>query len=201
MRIVLEPLPAAVFLFVVLCWLAFVAAFALRGRPPADEPQAERRSDPSSRVGIALQGVAYALVWAAHRQWFTPFAPVGAAGEAALAVLTAALAVGSAWFVVAAAKELGKEWSLTARVLGEHRLVTGGPYRFVRHPIYTGMLGMLLATALAVGHWLALPFAVFVYTLGTLIRVRAEERLLRETFGPRFEDYARRVAAFVPGLL
>ena len=46
-----------------------------------------------------------------------------------------------------------------------------------------------------------LPFALFVYTLGTLIRVRAEEQLLRETFGPRFDDYARRVAAFVPGLL
>jgi len=201
MRIVLQPLPTAVFVFVILCWLAFVAAFAFRRQPGGGGAKAERKSDPSSRVGIALQGVAYALVWAAHRQWFTPFADVGTAGEVALAALTAALAVGSVWIVVAAARELGREWSLTARVVEGHRLVTGGPYRVVRHPIYTGMLGMLLATALAVGHWLVLPFAVFVYTLGTLIRVRTEERLLRETFGPRFDDYARRVAAFVPGLL
>jgi protein-S-isoprenylcysteine O-methyltransferase Ste14 len=46
-----------------------------------------------------------------------------------------------------------------------------------------------------------LPTAVFVYTLGTLIRVRTEERLLRETFGADFDDYARRVRAFIPGIL
>src|SRR5437764_10345970 len=135
MRLVLQPLPTAVFVFVVLCWLAFFAAFAFRTQPVGDGARPERKSDTSSRVGIGLQGVAYAIVWAAHRRWFTPFVGVGAAGEIMLAVLTAALAAGSVWFVVAAARELGKEWSLTARVVEEHRLVTGGPYRVVRHPI------------------------------------------------------------------
>ncbi|MDT5157309.1 MAG: hypothetical protein QOH51_1666 [Acidobacteriota bacterium] len=46
-----------------------------------------------------------------------------------------------------------------------------------------------------------LPTAVIVYIIGTLIRVRSEEKLLRETFGPEFGDYARRVHAFIPGLL
>ena len=201
MRLIPNLLSAAVLAFVVVCWIAFVAFFFLRKNPHDGEAEFERKSVPSSRIGIAMQGLAYAIIWAAHRPYFTPFVEVGTAGEIVLAILTAALAAGSVWFVVAAARELGREWSLTARVVEGHRLVTAGPYRYVRHPIYTGMLGMLLATALAVGHWLALPFAVFVYTLGTLVRVRAEERLLRETFGERFEDYARRVAAFVPGLL
>ena len=45
-----------------------------------------------------------------------------------------------------------------------------------------------------------LPAAAFTYVLGTLVRVRTEERLLHETFGPQFDDYARRVAAFITGL-
>ena len=201
MRLILEPLPAATFAFVVLCWLAFVAFFAFRKKPPADGAARERKNDSSSRIGIAMQGLAYGIVWAAHRQLFTPFADVGFAGEVALAVLTAALSLASLWFVASAVRRLGKEWSLTARVVEGHRLATGGTYGVVRHPIYTGMLGMLLATALAVGHWLPLPFALFVYVVGTLMRVRSEERLLRETFGPQYDDYARRVAAFIPGIL
>src|SRR2546423_15514144 len=115
MRLVLHPLPTAVFLCVALCWLAFVAFFTFRRNPHGGDAKPERKSDTSSRVGIAMQGLAYALVWAAHRQYFTPFVEVGAAGEVVLAILTVALAAGSVWFVVAAARELGREWSLTAR--------------------------------------------------------------------------------------
>jgi protein-S-isoprenylcysteine O-methyltransferase Ste14 len=62
------------------------------------------------------------------------------------------------------------------------------------------MLGMLIATGLAISDWIALFAAIVVFAIGTWIRVRIEERLLRETFGQSFEDYAREVPAVIPGI-
>ncbi|HXJ67298.1 MAG TPA: isoprenylcysteine carboxylmethyltransferase family protein, partial [Verrucomicrobiae bacterium] len=101
---------------------------------------------------------------------------------------------------LAAVRTLGKQWSYEARVIEGHELVTQGPYRFVRHPIYTAMLGKLLASNFAFGHWLGLVIAGSVFVVGTLIRIQAEEKLLRETFGTAYAEYAQRVPAFLPGL-
>jgi protein-S-isoprenylcysteine O-methyltransferase Ste14 len=62
------------------------------------------------------------------------------------------------------------------------------------------MLGMLLATGLAISHWLAALAALLVFIIGTVIRVRSEEKLLREAFGQEFDNYSQRVPAIVPGL-
>jgi protein-S-isoprenylcysteine O-methyltransferase Ste14 len=115
-------------------------------------------------------------------------------------LLAICAAVGSVWLVTAAVQTLGKEWSLTARLVEGHKLATTGPYAFVRHPIYTGMLGMLVATGLALSHWAALLVALVIFSVGTIIRVHTEEKLLREAFGEQFENYAQRVPAIVPGL-
>ena len=118
--------------------------------------------------------------------------------EIALSVLTMVLAVASVWFCGAAVRTLGKQWSLAARVLEGHKLVTEGPYNVVRNPIYTGMFGMLLATSLAVSHWTGLSIAIVIFAIGTFIRVRSEEKLLREAFGAEFDEYARKVPAVIP---
>ena len=60
------------------------------------------------------------------------------------------------------------------------------------------MLGMLVATGLVYSHWVAFVAAVALYGVGTAIRVRSEEKLLREQFGAAFDDYKRRVPAVVP---
>ena len=60
---------------------------------------------------------------------------------------------------------------------------------------------MLLATGLAVSHWIGLLIAIILFAVGTIIRVRSEERLLRETFGAEFDDYARKVPAVIPFLV
>ena len=118
-----------------------------------------------------------------------------------LSILTMLVAIASVWFSAAAIRTLGQQWSLAARVLEGHKLVTQGPYSVVRNPIYTGMFGMLLATGLTVSHWIGLVIAIVVFAIGTIIRVRSEERLLREMFGGEFDQYASTVPAVIPFLI
>lgn len=195
MKITLEFLPTVVFVIVMLCWFAFAAVFIFRKQPPKAPDQ---KRDRSSIPGVALQALAYAIVWSIHRQFLSPIV----AGVKWLELVAAAIAIvaalGSVLLIMSAVKTLGKEWSITARMVQDHKLATKGPYARMRHPIYTGMLGMLVATGLAISHWIVLVAAIVVFAIGTLIRVRSEERLLRETFGPQFEEYARRVPAVIP---
>ena len=190
-------LPTLVFVVGMLCWIAFAGTFLLRKKPSSPPDQ---KREPGSLFGVALQGLSYGIVGVFHRTMFTP--PVSDKEPLALAasVLAVVAAVSSLWLIMTALKMLGKEWSLTARLVEGHQLATEGPYAYVRHPIYTGMLGMLVATGLAVSHWAALLGALFVFFIGTIIRVRSEEKLLRGAFGEQFEAYARRVPAIRPGL-
>jgi len=189
--------PTLAFVVMMLSWFAFVITFLVHKKPPAPP---EKKRDPSSITGIVLQGVSYGIVWTIRRSWFTPMFP-NKSLEIVLAVLTMFLAVWSVWFCSAAIRTLGKQWSLAARVVEGHKLVTEGPYNIVRNPIYTGMFGMLLATGLAVSHWIGLVIAIVIFAIGTFIRVRSEERLLREMFGPEFDAYARKIPAVIPFLI
>lgn len=179
------------------CWVAFAAIFIFRKKPP-NAPDQKR--DRASIPGVALQALAYAIVWSIHRQFFSPIVSGVEWLELVAAVIAIVAALGSVLLIMSAVKTLGKEWSITARMVQDHKLATKGPYARVRHPIYTGMLGMLVATGLAIGHGIVLVAAIVVFAIGTWIRVRIEERLLRETFGPQFEEYARRVPAVIPGI-
>ncbi|HET6178241.1 MAG TPA: isoprenylcysteine carboxylmethyltransferase family protein [Candidatus Sulfotelmatobacter sp.] len=184
---------------VMLCWVVFAAVFVFRKRLP-QEPEAKR--DNVAFFGIALQGCAYGLVWFQRpRSAFLP--PVealsGAAGIA-FGVFTVGIAAASVWLVSSAVRHLGKQWAVAARLVEDHKLITTGPYRYVRNPIYTGMYGMLIATGLATEHWIALIIGVVIFAIGLVIRVRSEEKLLRSAFGEEFEEYARRVPAVVPGI-
>jgi protein-S-isoprenylcysteine O-methyltransferase Ste14 len=191
--------PTFAFGVVMLSWLAFVGVFAsfLRKKAPS-APDSKRER--TSIAGIALQGVSYAIVWTLRRPPFSPIVSAGKSAEIALAILIMTVAIGSVWFCSAAVRILGKQWSITARVLEGHKLITEGPYSVVRNPIYTGMFGMLLATGLAISHWIGLLIAIVVFAAGTAIRVHSEEKLLREAFLEEFESYARRVPAVVPFL-
>jgi protein-S-isoprenylcysteine O-methyltransferase Ste14 len=124
--------------------------------------------------------------------------PMSIAGEEVIAGLTIIFTIASVWFCYAAVRALGKQWALMARVIEGHELIRQGPYAVVRNPIYLAMLGMLIATGLAVSRWQALVGAAIVFAVGTAIRIRTEENLLRQAFGPKFDDYARRVPAFLP---
>ncbi len=202
MRVHFDPLWTTVFGVVALCWAVFwLAIFARAAQVPTASAAQERKRDPASITGFILQSISFAIAGMAWRQPFTAIASLGMPLEFLIALLTMVIAIASSSLVAVAVRTLGKQWSLTARVLAEHKLVTSGPYRLVRNPIYTGMLGMLLASILAGSQWWVAVPSVLVFFVGTLIRVRAEERLLRESFGAQYDDYARRVPALIPFLV
>jgi protein-S-isoprenylcysteine O-methyltransferase Ste14 len=92
---------------------------------------------------------------------------------------------------------LAGNWSSDVTFKQNHQLVKSGPYRFVRHPIYTGLLVMFLGTALEVGSvhcWLAVPLV----TSGFWIKLKQEEALLLRHFPNEYPAYRKRVKALVP---
>ena len=187
--------PTLAFVVMMLSWIAFVITFLVHKKPPSPP---DKKRDPSSISGIVFQGLSYAVVWSVRRSWFTPMFGSNKYLEIVLTIVTMLLAIGSVWFCATAIRTLGEQWSLAARVVEGHKLVTEGPYSIVRNPIYTGMFGMLLATGLAVSHWIGLAIAIVIFAIGTFIRVRSEEKLLREAFGAEFDEYARTVPAVIP---
>jgi protein-S-isoprenylcysteine O-methyltransferase Ste14 len=94
---------------------------------------------------------------------------------------------------------LGIMWSGSPAVKQEHQLRTNGPYSVTRHPIYTGMLGMLLGCLLVTGGGRCIaPFPVFLVLLE--IKLHIEERLMRAEFPDGYPRYRQRVPQLVPGL-
>ena len=181
-------------ILIVLFWICFALIFIFRKKPPQAE---EVKCASVSKWGIMVQGGAFAVVWFIHRTRWWPF-PASTAGEIALAAVAVLLALFSNLLCLRAIQTLGKQWTYEARVIKGHELITSGPYAMVRNPIYLGMFGLMLSAGLVFTTWWALLIAVIVFLIGNQIRIRAEEQLLRETFGEQFDDYARRVPAFLP---
>ena len=180
---------------VVLGWFAFTMIFLLRKKRVVTE---EQKRDKASIIGIVLQMIGFGLVWSIRRPMFSAIGGSSTGLNAFLLIIEILFVVGSIWLVTKVVQTLGKQWSLTARLVKDHNLVIEGPYRVVRHPIYTGMMGMLFATGLATSYWWVIGLALSVFICGTIIRFRIEERLLRGQFGRVYDEYAVRVPALIP---
>lgn len=117
--------------------------------------------------------------------------PEHAAVGAVLVAAGLALAVWARW-------HLGRNWSAAVAVKEGHSLIRSGPYRVVRHPIYSGMGLALVGTALAIGAARGLIGAALIVG-GFVVKLLAEEARMRETF-PEYDDYCRRTARLIPGV-
>src|SRR5262249_14073530 len=123
------------------------------------------------------------------------FLPAGAwrvpAGLATMAAATL--------FHVWARVHLGRNWSSDVMIKSAHQLVRSGPYRFVRHPIYSAIFGLAFGTAIVSGRILSL-IGVLLFVIAYVAKLRAEERALSATFGAEWDDYRRHSWALMPGL-
>ena len=101
-------------------------------------------------------------------------------------------------FALWAIATLGRHYDLELEIHRDHELVQSGPYRLVRHPVYTG-LGLHFAGAcLATGNLVLLAGTVLVTYPALYLRAKTEERLLRGQFGAEYDAYAREVGMLVP---
>ncbi|MGE5223862.1 MAG: methyltransferase family protein [Omnitrophica WOR_2 bacterium] len=94
---------------------------------------------------------------------------------------------------------LGKQYSAQVTIQKEHRLITVGLYRFIRHPRYLGLTILLLGTALLFRSWAGLV-ADFILLAALVWRIGDEEILLHQEFGDRWDDYCRHTWRMLPGI-
>ena len=184
-----------------LCWAALAAMLVLariRARSGTGSDGSTRKRDLQSWLGLGLQGLGFSIAWGMHRGDSAFIPGSGLALDWAVAAFAVLLAITSTAFAGSALRTLDKQWSLTARVRGDHELIRHGAFARVRHPIYSALLGLLMATAICLSVWWALPLAMAVYLLGTRWRTAREERLLTEMFGVAYDEYRRQVPWLLP---
>jgi protein-S-isoprenylcysteine O-methyltransferase Ste14 len=178
-----------------LLWIAFIVYWSMAARTAAPAKSAE--SPRSRRIHVYLLNGALLLLLFLPRPGlrgrYLPLSPL---------IVAAGLIVQGAFFVLAAwaRRYLGRNWSGAITEAVGHELVRAGPYRVIRHPIYSAMIGMFIGTALVSGEWHAL-LGVIIIVLPYWRKVRLEERHLRQVFGAAYETYQRESWALLPGLL
>lgn len=130
----------------------------------------------------------------AHYGWlgtrFVPVDPFWAWLGVAITAAGTGLAIWARW-------HLGANWSGVVTLKEGHELIRTGPYRMIRHPIYTGILLGLLGTAVTIGEvrgLIALPVAWISFYM----KARREESFLTQEFGPAFEEHRRHTGMFLP---
>jgi len=161
--------------------------------PAFRAPHGQKRSSITAKgptlVGVLLEIAAYSVAGIFH----TNYAPSWP--RLVAVVIAGPLGVILMWKAVS---HLGRQFRINAGLYEDHELVRTGPYVIVRHPIYASMLLMLVATAMLVTRppWMAVAFGLFL--IGTEIRVRTEDGLLKSRFGGQFDEYRHRVSAYIP---
>jgi len=145
---------------------------------------------PRGTWGLVLQTAGMLIAWV----WI-PHSPEPSLARMAASMILGPLAVVLGWLCV---RHLGRQLRILAGLYPDHELIRTGPYGMVRHPVYLSMFLLMLATGLLLARWPLLLLAVALFIAGTEIRISAEEGLLRERFGKEFEDYTRKVPAYLP---
>jgi protein-S-isoprenylcysteine O-methyltransferase Ste14 len=177
----------ALWIFFGLYWV--VSAFKLK--------KTKKRESWSQRFRYVLpMVVAFYLLSEprAHYGWlgarFVPASDAAAWVGVALTAAGVAIAIWARW-------HLGANWSGVVTLKEGHELIRSGPYRTIRHPIYTGILLALLGTAVAVGEVRGL-LAVTIAWLSFYAKARREESFLTQEFGDRFGEHRRHTGMFLP---
>ena len=96
--------------------------------------------------------------------------------------------------------DLGEHWSITLEVREQHRLITQGVYRRIRHPMYSALVLYSLGHALVIPNWVAGPSNVVAFAILFALRVHAEEQMMSDAFGDEYATYAARTKRLIPGV-
>lgn len=175
-------------------WILFIAYWSAAAKNSAPEKSSESRASRQLHQYLMNGALLLLFIPVPGLRWrFLPVSPL---------LVLAGLAIHLASMLLAlwARRHLGRNWSGAITVKVDHQLIRTGPYRLVRHPIYSAMLGMFVGTALVSGEWhalLGLGLIAFAYWR----KIRLEEERLRAAFGADYDAYRSRTRALIPGLL
>jgi protein-S-isoprenylcysteine O-methyltransferase Ste14 len=180
--------------FCAYCWLAFIVYWFVSA---LKRKEAKRKESRLERLRHSLP------MLAAYILTFVPASHYGALGARVvpapelLGIIGALATVAGVALAIWARWHLGTNWSATVSIRADHELIYTGPYRTIRHPIYTGMLLAFAGTALALGEVRGVIAFVIVLT-AFYFKARKEESFLTQEFGERFAERARRTGMFLP---
>jgi protein-S-isoprenylcysteine O-methyltransferase Ste14 len=173
-------------------WVVFSLFWSVASRNSAPTQSSEPKASTYLHQ-IVLNGALVLLFWPAPglTGWFLPQRFHFLVGVGVI------IQVGFLLLALWARRHLGRNWSAEVRIGVGHELIRTGPYRILRHPIYTAMLGMFLGTAIASSQYHALV-GVALLVVAYLRKSRMEDQALAQAFGAEFEAYRRQTWALVP---
>jgi protein-S-isoprenylcysteine O-methyltransferase Ste14 len=188
-RILATPLTTSALL-----WVAFFVYWSVAATKAAPAVRSETERSRAAHRNLML--LAFVLLFGPLPWLDGRILPPGAIWV----VVGLAVHVAAFGLAIAARRTLGRYWSAEITQKTDHELIRTGPYRFVRHPIYTAMIGMFFGTALVSGDLHAF-LGAGVITVAYARKIRLEERNLADVFGPRYEEYRRTTRALIPWVL
>jgi protein-S-isoprenylcysteine O-methyltransferase Ste14 len=187
-------------LFTALYFVAIVVEIAVRApfsQKRKKERITEQRVTQQERIllGLLFLGMFFVPILYAASDWldFANYTLPGWAGWLGVALLAAALFV--FWRAHA---DLGLNWSPSLEIRDRHELITHGIYGVIRHPMYASQWLWVLAQPLLLQNWVAGFLDLLIFVPFYILRVRAEEALMLETFGDQYRHYMKKVGSILP---
>jgi protein-S-isoprenylcysteine O-methyltransferase len=93
---------------------------------------------------------------------------------------------------------LGKFFTATVQIRDDHQLVKDGPYRYIRHPSYLGLLILALGNGIALANWISLLLCIMLPAIGIIRRIKVEEKELHNHFGEQYREYRKSTWRIIP---
>jgi protein-S-isoprenylcysteine O-methyltransferase Ste14 len=119
----------------------------------------------------------------------------------AIAILGVVALCGALLLFYRSHADLGKNWSISLQIRNEHRLVTTGIYRFIRHPMYSSFFLLAVAQLMLLPNWFAGATGLIGVGMLYAFRIRQEERMMMERFGAEYRNYIAHTARLIPWLV
>ena len=183
-----HPVETALFIGTLAIWIGTEIPRALTRRP--DAKQVDQGSLNFLRLCAVVAAVVAALV-ARVPATAMPAGPV----TFGIGIAIAWAGIGLRWWSF---RTLGRYFTFTVQTSADQPVITGGPYRFVRHPSYTGILLALIGVGSTYGNWLSVAVFVVVLMVGFVNRIRVEEAALSAELGDAYTSYASGRKRLVP---
>jgi protein-S-isoprenylcysteine O-methyltransferase Ste14 len=186
---------AAIFAVACLVWVVPEWLGWRRQMSPTARKEAARADRGSMTILVGLQWIGVALNFVLAATWPAAAITWHPVAVFVVGIILVPLGVGLRWYSI---RILGEYFTRDVAVSADQHVVERGPYRFVRHPSYTGTFVTMLGVGLATGNWASLLCLLVCVFAGHYYRVRVEEAALVHALGQPYAQYMQRTKRFIP---